>query len=175
MRGAGDEVTLWTLSLQEPFASLVLDGVKTIDSQSSDHLAAMEGRWVAVRMGGKQWQASERGAPTKGGRKIAARPGLEAWHARVAGVMRLGRTVPKAEALSAMGRRAFEDACCLRFEQAGRFVTEVLEVCWLRAPLAATRQPLVLSYTPTGAVAARDQKPGQRRLASGSQQQPLAW
>ena len=85
----------------------------------------MEGQWVAVRMGGKQWQASERGAPTKDGRRIAARPGLQAWHARVAGVMRLGRTVPKAEALSAMGRRAFEDACCLRFEQAGRFVTEV--------------------------------------------------
>ena len=91
--GAGADVTLPGLSLQEPFASLICDGAKLLEGRGSPMLRGFEGQWVAVRRGGTMWP-SGKGRPRK-----LARPDVPFFGRRglVVGVARLGRTLHKDE------------------------------------------------------------------------------
>jgi hypothetical protein len=131
----GTVVELAAVSLQEPFASLVLDGVKTLETRSEPILAGLEGQWLAIRMGRIPWESS-RGRPLK-----RARPGAaDAWKGTVAGVVRVGRTMLKGEAAVQSvveGEKQVERRACLPFSKVGMYVTELSEPRWLAHGIAA--------------------------------------
>uniref|UniRef100_A0A3B5M153 Uncharacterized protein n=1 Tax=Xiphophorus couchianus TaxID=32473 RepID=A0A3B5M153_9TELE len=52
-------VQLWCLSFRQPYAGLVLDGVKTVESRWRPLLAPLENRTLAVHIARRDWDGEE--------------------------------------------------------------------------------------------------------------------
>ncbi|KAM6940079.1 LOW QUALITY PROTEIN: protein EOLA1 [Xenentodon cancila] len=52
-------VQLWCLSFRQPYASLVLDGVKTVESRWRPLLAPLENQTLAVHIALRDWEGEE--------------------------------------------------------------------------------------------------------------------
>lgn len=52
-------VQVWCLSFRQPYAGLVLDGVKTVESRWRPLLAPLENRTLAVHIARRDWEGEE--------------------------------------------------------------------------------------------------------------------
>ncbi|XP_030275467.1 uncharacterized protein CXorf40 homolog [Sparus aurata] len=52
-------VQVWCLSFRQPYAGLVLDGVKTVESRWRPLLAPLENRTLAVHIAWRDWEREE--------------------------------------------------------------------------------------------------------------------
>lgn len=50
---------VWCLSFRQPYAGLVLDGVKTVESRWRPLLAPLENRTLAVHIARRDWEGEE--------------------------------------------------------------------------------------------------------------------
>lgn len=52
-------VQVWCLSFRQPYAGLVLDGVKTVESRWRPLLAPLENQTLAVHIARRDWEGEE--------------------------------------------------------------------------------------------------------------------
>lgn len=52
-------VQVWCLSFRQPYAGLVLDGVKTVESRWRPLLAPLQNRTLAVHIARRDWEGQE--------------------------------------------------------------------------------------------------------------------
>ena len=126
----GGVATLPCVSLAMPFAALLLNGAKTIETRNSRLFAPYAGRVVAIRVGKKDWDSDDWKAvhPDAAGElKRGFRRG------DVAGTCLVGETRPLA---------TFDDVhrdACGVFDPQGKFGTVVAEAAWFPKPLRGVR------------------------------------
>mgnify|MGYP003311245549 FL=1 len=123
---AGAAATVPCVSLAMPFAALLLNGAKTIETRNSRLFAPYAGRVLAIRVGKKDWDSDdwkEVHAAPKGELKRGFKRG------DVAGYCRIGATRPL-ETFDHVLRDA-----CGKFDPAGKFGTVVEGATWFAKPL----------------------------------------
>ena len=84
-------VTLNCISMQEPFCSLLMCGIKTEESRNNNGLSVLEGQRLAVRLGFKTWEGSKN-------HLTALQPLPPHLRGQVVGTVLVGRTRTKEEA-----------------------------------------------------------------------------
>ena len=125
---------------------MVLHGFKTLDVRPTSQLAGCEGKLLGVRLSANSWGGAELSAEVQA--EIAARRGAgtlvdASFLGRIAGTVRVGRTMPALEAAREAG--GWEQLCAsVGFAHGGRggirtrdFVTELFEPSWLLQPIKA--------------------------------------
>lgn len=120
-------VTVPCLSLQQPFATLLLDGVKTLETRERPLLTPFEGERMLVRIGGKPWTGPP---PTRRPRADAPTCTLV-----IAGAVTIGRTRRLANAELVYGKERVAAEAGLSVT--GGFITEVFDAEWFPSPLKA--------------------------------------
>ena len=132
------------LTLQQPYASLLMRGEKTLETRGSDFLKAHEGTELLIHVGnrfGGKW--GEAGLKLAGGSAAALAemsrlpPGMT--NGMIVGVVRVGRTRRAAELADVGGWEAVEAAARVPRALLGKaYVTEIKAPRWLRRGVAAT-------------------------------------
>ena len=131
------------LTLQQPYASLLMRGEKTLETRMTDFLKAHEGTELLIHVGhrtGGKW--THEGLKLAGGSAALAEmsrlpPGMT--NGMIVGVVRVGRTIRAAELADVAGWEAVEAAARVPralIEKA--YVTEIKSPRWLRRGVAAT-------------------------------------
>ena len=133
------QVRVPCLSLQEPFASALVLGVKSLESRSTPLLRGYAGTRMGIRVGCKEWGAVSGGAKRQATRppplpamaRVPRLPGK----GKVVGVVAWGVTMTKAEAAEQVGKAEVARRVGLPYEHVGAFVTEVEYAYALAAPV----------------------------------------
>uniref|UniRef100_A0A3B3V6P4 Endothelium and lymphocyte associated ASCH domain 1 n=1 Tax=Poecilia latipinna TaxID=48699 RepID=A0A3B3V6P4_9TELE len=136
-------VQLWCLSFRQPYAGLVLDGVKTVESRWRPLLALLENRTLAVHIAWQDWEGEEWRAALGGAWGLSAagvqellESGERFGRGVVAGLVDVGRTwqcptsLPEAE-LAELQR----SAVLIGLEE--KHLTWLSNPRWLKGPLKA--------------------------------------
>ena len=132
------------LTLQQPYASLLMRGEKTLETRMTDFLKAHEGTELLIHVGknpGGRWALE--GLKLAGGSAAALAemsrlpPGMQ--KGMIVGVVRVGRTRAAAELADVAGWEAVEAAARVPRALLGKaYVTEIKSPRWLRRGVAAT-------------------------------------
>ena len=132
------------LTLQQPYASLLMRGEKTLETRMTDFLKAHEGTELLIHVGknpGGRWALE--GLKLAGGSAAALAemsrlpPGMQ--KGMIVGVVRVGRTIRAAELADVAGWEAVEAAARVPRALIGKaYVTEIKSPRWLRRGVAAT-------------------------------------
>ncbi|XP_043970943.1 protein EOLA1 isoform X1 [Gambusia affinis] len=136
-------VQLWCLSFRQPYAGLVLDGVKTVESRWRPLLAPLENLTLAIHIARRDWEGEEWRAVLGGAWGLSAagvqellESGDRFGRGVVAGLVDVGRTwqcpasLPEAE-LAELQR----SAVLIGLEQ--KHLTWLSNPRWLKGPLKA--------------------------------------
>jgi len=139
-----DAVELPCLSLCQPFAALLLNGVKTIETRNQDILQPFAGQEVLIHVGRRAWpddigwrnQMAAAGYSAQEMEELAALPS-SVRKGGVAGVVKLGETVTSASLAKSVsgGWPQVEQGVLASKEDMGRFATPVESAAWLVEPL----------------------------------------
>uniref|UniRef100_I3JWF3 Endothelium and lymphocyte associated ASCH domain 1 n=1 Tax=Oreochromis niloticus TaxID=8128 RepID=I3JWF3_ORENI len=131
------------LSFRQPYAGLVLDGVKTVESRWRPLLAPLENQTLAVHVAQRDWEGSEWRAVLSGllgmnGAQIEAllESGERFGRGVVAGLVDVGRTWLCPASLQGMELQCLEQSAVLIGLQE-KHLTNLSNPRWLKAPLRA--------------------------------------
>ena len=123
MEGGGERgedmeelLTLPALSMQEPFASEVLRGAKTVESRGTDILEPLAGQLLAIRRGKQRWDPKKNGQPC-----CDLQSGYT--DGRIAGVVRIRSTSTKTDMVGSIGRDALTARVGLPYASVRRYCT----------------------------------------------------
>ncbi|XP_036958525.1 protein EOLA1 [Acanthopagrus latus] len=136
-------VQVWCLSFRQPYAGLVLDGVKTVESRWRPLLAPLENRTLAVHIAWRDWEGEEWRAVLSGllGMNQAQIRGLLESGERfgrgvVAGLVDVGGTWMCPASLQGEELQCLERSAVLIGLQE-KHLTHLSNPRWLREPLSA--------------------------------------
>ncbi|RVE76687.1 hypothetical protein OJAV_G00011530 [Oryzias javanicus] len=139
-------VQLWCLSFRQPYAGLVLDGVKTLESRWRPLLAPLENRTVAVHVARRDWQGEEWRAVLSGqlgmnSAQIGALldSGERLGRGVVAGLVDVGETWLCPASLEEEELQDLQRAAVL-IGLEGKHLTRLSNPRWLREPLSCRGQ-----------------------------------
>ena len=144
-RSAAEVVTIKMLNWTHELGALVLHGHKKSDVRPTSQLAGSEGELLGVRLGRRNsWQGAALSAEFQA--EIARRRGAgtlvdASFIGKVAGTVRVGRTLPATEAARQAGgwaRLCAAAGFASGGIKANCFVTELFEPVWLSQGVAAT-------------------------------------
>ncbi|XP_072240076.1 protein EOLA1 [Leuresthes tenuis] len=133
---------LWCLSFRQPYAGLILDGVKTVESRWRPLLAPLEHQTLAVHVAWRDWEGEEWRAVLGGllgmsGAQIQALldSGERFSRGVVAGLVDVGRTWLCPASLQGAELQGLQEAAVLLGPQQ-KHLTYLSNPRWLRAPLS---------------------------------------
>ncbi|XP_063333258.1 protein EOLA1 isoform X3 [Pelmatolapia mariae] len=136
-------VQVTCLSFRQPYAGLVLDGVKTVESRWRPLLAPLENQTLAVHVAQRDWEGSEWRAVLSGllgmdGAQIEAllESGERFGRGVVAGLVDVGRTWLCPASLQGKDLQCLEQSAVLIGLQE-KHLTNLSNPRWLKAPLRA--------------------------------------
>lgn len=131
------------ISMALPFASLLLNGAKTIETRNSNILAAYEGVDIAVRIGHRDWDHTEWRSALGDLNSNAdeLKPGFR--RGNLAGIVTIGASVPVAQLAEERGWSAVECATLAPRSACGKFATYVSNPRWLKHPVKAPGKPAI--------------------------------
>lgn len=131
------------ISMALPFASLLLNGAKTIETRNSNILAAYEGFDIAVRIGHRDWDPS-------GWRSVLDDPSSNADELKpgfrrgnLAGIITIGASVPVDQLAEERGWSEVETSALAPRSACGKFATHVSNPRWLKHPVKAPGKPAI--------------------------------
>ncbi|XP_022075699.1 protein EOLA1 [Acanthochromis polyacanthus] len=135
-------VQLWCLSFRQPYAGLILDGVKTVESRWRPVLAPLENQTLAVHVAWRNWDGEEwqavLGGPL-GMNRVQVEALLESgerWgRSVVAGLVDVGRTWLCPASLQGEELSQLERAAVLIGLQE-KHLTHLSNPRWLKEPLS---------------------------------------
>ncbi|XP_059186366.1 protein EOLA1 isoform X2 [Centropristis striata] len=136
-------LTVWCLSFRQPYAGLVLDGVKTVESRWRPLLAQLENQTLAVHVARRDWDGEEWRAVLSGPRgmnppQIGAllESGDRFGRGVVAGLVDVGETWQCPASLQGAGLQHLELSAVLIGLQE-KYLTHLSNPRWLKEPLSA--------------------------------------
>jgi len=143
------------LSLCQPFAALLLNGIKTIETRNQELLKPYAGQDVLIHIGMRRWpddigwrtQLAAAGYSDQEMDKLAALPSSVS-KGSIAGVIKLGETMPSASLarISPGGWPTVERGVIASKEDMGKYATVVESARWLpKGSIKAKGQPAVFS------------------------------
>lgn len=129
------------LSFRQPYAGLVLDGVKTVESRWRPLLASLENQTLAVHVAQRDWEGDEWKAVLSGplgmdGAQIEAllESGERFGRGVVAGLVDVGRTWLCTASLNGVELQRLEQSAVLTGLEE-KHLTHLSNPRWLKAPL----------------------------------------
>ncbi|TDH15546.1 hypothetical protein EPR50_G00010010 [Perca flavescens] len=136
-------VQVWCLSFRQPYAGLVLDGVKTVESRWRPLLAALESQTLAVHIARRDWDGDEWQAVLSGPLGLTP-PQIQALlqsgerfgRGVVAGLVDVGGTWQCPPSLQGAELQELERSAALIGLQE-KHLTRLSNPRWLKAPLSA--------------------------------------
>ncbi|XP_042370868.1 protein EOLA1 [Plectropomus leopardus] len=133
---------VWCLSFRQPYAGLVLDGVKTVESRWRPLLAPLEGQTLAVHIAWQDWEGEEWRAVLSGplgmnGVQIQTllQSGERFGRSVVAGLVDVGRSWQCPASLQGEELQQLEQSAVLIGLQE-KHLTHLSNPRWLKEPLS---------------------------------------
>ncbi len=139
---------VFCLSLMQPYASLLLNGVKTLETRSGSEcvrmLEQLEGWPLFIHVGRKPWPPSRGGATAwhacvpaevRNPSHTSAPASLGAVRGCIAGVVTIGATQPTETWAANFGWAWVEERALLPHKTIARFATAICSARWLRTAL----------------------------------------
>eukprot|EP00854_Cymbomonas_tetramitiformis_P013326 gene13326-15745_t len=142
-----DSLDMPCLSLCQPFATLILNGVKTIETRNNPELLKpYAGQEVMIRIGMRDWpddkgwrRQMEAAGYSKEDMERLSKPPPSVKKGDIAGVVRLGKTMPNSQLARVIpgGWPSVEQGVCASKEDMMKYSTPIETATWLEKPLRA--------------------------------------
>ncbi|CAN9510009.1 unnamed protein product [Ophioblennius macclurei] len=132
----------WCLSFRQPYAGLVLDGVKTLETRWRPLLAPLENQTLAIHVAQRDWEGDEwravlgeRIGMSAGDVDALLESGERFGRGVVAGLVDVGRTWQCPASLEGEELERLENSAVL-IGLAEKYVTHLFNPRWLKRPLS---------------------------------------
>ncbi|KAK5936388.1 hypothetical protein CgunFtcFv8_027756 [Champsocephalus gunnari] len=132
---------VWCLSFRQPYAGLVLDGLKTVESRWRPVLAPLENQTLGIHIAQRDWEGGEwrqalSGLMNRGQIQELLEGGERFGRGVVAGLVDVGGTWQCPSSLQGAELQELEQAALLIGLQQ-KHLTRLSNPRWLKAPLSA--------------------------------------